>query len=51
MTHDEYLLETPPAFDDDITYCHECKEEMEYNRITNYCPKCIENEASLNKQE
>ncbi len=22
------------------------KEEMEYNRITNYCPKCIEDEAN-----
>ncbi len=46
MTHDEYLLETPPQFqdDDEITYCNECKEEMEYNRINNICNKCQQNE-------
>jgi len=46
MNYDNWKLETPPAFDDDITYCHKCKEEMEYNRISNFCPKCIENEAN-----
>ena len=46
MNYDNWKLETPPAFDDDITYCHECKEDMDYNRITNYCSKCIENEIN-----
>jgi hypothetical protein len=46
MTHDEYLLETPPQFqdDDEAIHCKECKQEMEYNRISNVCNKCIENE-------
>ena len=44
--YDNWKLETPPQFqdDDEIIYCYQCKQEMEYNRISNVCNKCIENE-------
>jgi Zn finger protein HypA/HybF involved in hydrogenase expression len=48
MNYDNWKLETPPQFqdDDEDTYCHECSKVMEYNRISNLCPKCIEDETN-----
>jgi hypothetical protein len=48
MNYDNWKLETPDQFEDDddeLIQCYECREEMEWNRITNLCLKCGEESA------